>query len=85
VAAAPLHPDDLTKVHRFLTWFLDREGTGRLEAHEGQVIFDVSGTPGLSGHLEDGDWCVYDIRHYVGKRFKIVDKYSFGNQYEEVE
>jgi hypothetical protein len=77
-------PDDTVKVSRFLAWFLDREGIGELEAYENQVIFNVKGAVGFPQHLEDGDWLVFDIRQHVGKRFKVVDKYSFDSAYEEV-
>lgn len=77
-------PEDLSHTFTFLRWFLEREGTGQMEAYEGQVVFNVFGNPGLPAYLEDGDWLVYDIRQPVGKRFKIVDKYSFNDAYEEV-
>lgn len=76
-------PDNTPKVYRFLYWFMEREGVGSLEAYEGQVAFSVKGAV-ITHYLEDGDWCVYDIRQPVGKRFKIVDKYSFNDAYEEV-
>ena len=77
-------PEDSLKVFSFLKWLLDREGSGTLEAYEGQVILNVRGVTGRPDHLEEGDWCVYDLRQPVGKRFKVVDKYSFDDAYEEV-